>query len=94
MITVGVVVISMVISVLAAFSLAKDRVLGSQTLATVKFDLPDPGVAAVPAVVPDHRLAGPDQLGLVPADPLSDAGGAVLHLDHDRLLQLDPEGTR
>src|SRR6516225_111365 len=28
------------------------------------------------------------------AVPLSDADGAVLHLDHDRLLRLDPEGTR
>ena len=56
-------------------------------------DLPDPGLAAVPAAVPDHRHARADQQRLVPGDPVSDPGGAVLHLDHDRLFQLDPEGA-
>jgi ABC-type polysaccharide transport system permease subunit len=74
-VTVLTVSISMVISVLAAFS------------------LPGAAVAAVSSVVPDHRLARADQQLLVPGAAVSDAGCAVLYLDHDRLFQLHPEGA-
>ena len=63
-------------------------------------DLPDPGHAAVSAAVQDVRGVQrldrhpADQQMVRAADPLSDADGAVLHLDHDRLLRIDPEGTR
>ena len=62
--------------------------------------LPDPGDAAVPAALQDvrhHQRADghpADQQLVGAADPLSDADGAVLHLDHDRLLRLDPQGAR
>ena len=55
--------------------------------------LPGPAVAAVHPVVPDRRLDRPDQQLLVPGAAVSDPGGAVLHLDHDRLFQFHPEGT-
>ena len=63
-------------------------------------DLPGPRDAAVHPVVQDVRLGQrdlrhPADEPLVDADhPLSDADRAVLHLDHDRLLRLDPEGAR
>ncbi len=56
MITICVVAISMTISVLAAFSLARMGFWGSQRAQHRRVpDLPDPGVAAVPAAVPDRR---------------------------------------
>jgi multiple sugar transport system permease protein len=61
--------------------------------------LPDPRLAAIPAAVQDVR--GDRQLDGDPAHQqmvraavsLPDADGAVLHLDHDRLFRLDPEGA-
>ena len=86
-VTLCVVVISMAISVFAAFSLARIGFLGSQILATGVFlTYLIPRFAAVHPAVPDRRRARAHQQRLVPGADLSDAGGAVLHLDHDRLL--------
>ena len=51
-----------------------------------------PGFAAVYPAVPDHRRARARKQHLVPRADLSDARRAVLHLDDDRLLRLDPKG--
>ena len=62
--------------------------------------LPDPGDAAVHPAVQDVRGVQrvdrhpADQSLVGAADHLSDADRAVLHLDHDRLFRLDPEGAR
>ena len=45
------------------------------------------------ALFNEHRHPA-DQSMVGAAAALSDADGAVLHLDHDRLLRLDPEGAR
>ncbi len=95
MITVVTVVVSMVISVMAAFGLARMGFWGSSVLATGVFLS-----YLIPAsllFIPLFQILG--ALGLinnvlVPGCGVSDARGAVLHLDHDRLLQLDPEGAR
>ncbi len=50
--------------------------------------------AAVHPAVPDRQGARAAQLLLGHGAGLSDAHGAVLHLDHDRLLPVDPEGAR
>ena len=91
----------MLISVPAAFALARMRFWGSATLATGVF---------LTYLIPETLLFLPlfkmfaafgeldrnsaDQQMVCAADRLSDADGAVLHLDHDRLLRIDPEGTR
>ena len=94
-VTVCVVAITMVVSVLAAFSLGRMRFWGSGILATGIF---------LTYLVPDTLLfiplfqivksARPAQFLLEHGAGLSDADGAVLHLDHDRLFPVDPEGAR
>ena len=84
----------MVISVLAAFSLARMGFRGSKTLSTGVFltYLVPPSLLFMPL----FQIIGvdrPDQHRLVPGTAVSDAGGAVLHLDHDRLFQFRPKGT-
>ena len=85
----------MLISVPAAFALSRMKFWGSATLATGVF---------LTYLIPETLLFIPlfkmfavfnewtgieliNQL-VGAADPLSDADGAVLHLDHDRLLRL------
>ena len=93
-ITVLVVAISITISVLAAFSLARMGFWGSQALATGVFL-----TYLIPAsllFLPLFQIVG--WLGLINSFwclvlLYPTLGGAVLHLDHDRLLQLDPKGT-
>ena len=100
-VSVIVVTITMLISVPAAFALARMKFWGSATLATGVF---------LTYLIPETLLFIPlfkmfalvnEHLGIqlinrwwVLLHPLSDADGAVLHLDHDRLLRLDPEGAR
>src|SRR6185437_7890823 len=92
-VTVLTVVVSMVISVLAAFSLS-DGVLGQPDLVDRRVPhLPRAAVPAVHPAVQDYRHDRADQQFLVPGHPVSDACGAVLHVDHDRLFHLHPEGT-
>ena len=84
----------MAISVFAAFGLSRMGFKGSQTLSTGVFltYLIPPSLLFLPL----FQIVGldrPDQQLLVPGAAVSDPGGAVLHLDHDRLFQLDPEGT-
>ena len=101
MVSIFVVTITMLISVPAAFALARMRFWGSATLATGVF---------LTYLIPETLLFLPlfkmfaafgefdrnsaDQQMVCAADHLSDAHGAVLHLDHDRLLRIDPEGAR
>ena len=101
MVSIFVVTITMLISVPAAFALARMRFWGSATLATGVFlTYLIPRQPAVHSAVQD--VCGVRRLDRHPAhqpmvraaDHLSDADGAVLHLDHDRLLRLDPEGAR
>ena len=88
------VAVSMVISVLAAFSLSRMGFWGSQTLSTGVFltYLVPPSLLFIPLfqIIGQNR---PDQQLLVPGDPVSHPGSAVLHMDHDRLLQLHPAGA-
>ncbi len=101
MVSIFVVTITMLISVPAAFALARMRFWGSATLATGVF---------LTYLIPETLLFLPlfkmfaafgeftgiqliDQQMVCAADRVSDAHGAVLHLDYDRLLCLDPEGT-
>ena len=86
--------VSMVISILAAFSLSRMGFWGSQTLSTSVFltYLVPPSLLFIPLFQIIGSL-GADQPLLVPGTAVSDAGGALLHLDHDRLFQFDPEGT-
>ena len=98
-VSVFVVAITMLISVPAAFALARMKFWGSATLATGVFL-----TYLVPETllfIPLFKMFAACQTGpasscstLVGAAALSDADGAVLHLDHDRLLRLDPEGAR
>ncbi len=82
------------ISILAAFALSRMRFWGSQVLATgvfLTYLVPDTLL-----FIPLYQIVGGLGLlnsiwGLVLVYPTLD--GAVLHLDHDRLLRLDPEGT-
>ena len=85
----------MLISVPAAFALARMKFWGSATLATgvfLTYLIPET-LLFIPlfkmfAFVNEYDRHRADQ-PLVGADhPLSDADGAVLHLDHDRLLRL------
>ncbi len=93
-VTVCVVAITMVVSVLAAFSLGRMRFWGSSILATgifLTYLVPDT-LLFIPLfqIVKAHRSA---QLLLGHGAGLSDADRAVLHLDHDRLFPVDPQGT-
>ena len=101
MVSIFVVTITMLISVPAAFALARMRFWGSTTLATGVFltylipetllFMPLFKMFAVFSELTGHPA---DQPLVGAADRVSDADGAVLHLDHDRLLRLDPEGAR
>ena len=94
-VTVCVVAITMVVSVLAAFSLGRMRFWGSSILATGIF---------LTYLVPDTLLflplfqivksVGSAQLLLGHGAGLSDADGAFLHLDHDWLFPVNSEGAR
>ncbi len=56
-------------------------------------ELPDPGQPAVHSAVQDHRRTRAGEQSVVPGAAVPDAGGAVLHLDHDRLFQLGAART-
>ena len=101
MVSIFVVTITMLISVPAAFALARMRFWGSATLATgvfLTYLIPDT-LLFIPlfkmfALFGEYDRYPADQPLVRAAVHLSDADGAVLHLDHDRLLRLDPEGAR
>ena len=100
-VSIFVVTITMLISVPAAFALARMRFWGSTTLATgvfLTYLIPET-LLFIPlfkmfAVIRRLDRHPAHQQMVCAADPLSDADGAVLHLDHDRLLRFDPERTR
>ncbi|CAA9226262.1 MAG: Maltose/maltodextrin ABC transporter, permease protein MalG, partial [uncultured Acetobacteraceae bacterium] len=56
-------------------------------------DLPRAGNVAVHPAVPDRGRPRPAQLDLGAGAGLPDADRALLHLDHDRLLRLHPQGA-
>ncbi len=101
LVSIFVVTITMLISVPAAFALARMRFWGSATLATGVF---------LTYLIPDTLLFLPlfkmfvafgdldrhstDQPLVCVADRLSDTHRPVLHLDHDRLFRVDPQGAR
>ena len=94
-VTVCVVAITMVVSVLAAFSLGRMKFWGSSILATgifLTYLMPD--TLLFHPAVPDRQIGRPAQFLLGHGADLSDADGAVLYLDHDRLFPVDPQGTR
>ena len=101
MVSVVVVTVTMLISVPAAFALARMKFWGSATLATGVF---------LTYLIPDSLCSFPcsrcsrmfsDWTGIqlinrwyVLLLHLSDADRAILHLDHDRLFRVHPEGAR
>ena len=99
-VSIFVVTITMLISVPAAFALARMRFWGSATLATgvfLTYLIPET-LLFIPlfkmfAVIGDWTGIQLINRWYVLLIHLSDADGAVLHLDHDRLLRLDPEGA-
>ncbi len=101
MVSIFVVTITMLISVPAAFALARMRFWGSATLATgvfLTYLIPD-SLLFIPlfkmfAVIGDWTGIQLINRWYVLLFIYPDAHGAVLHLDHDRLFRLDPEGTR
>ena len=93
-VTLCVVAITMVVSVLAAFSLGRMKFWGSSILATgifLTYLVPD--TLLVHPAFPDRQGTRAAQLLLGHGAGLSHADGAVLHLDHDRLLPVDPQGA-
>src|SRR5262249_19095567 len=94
-VTLCVVAITMVVSILAAFSLSRMRFWGSELLATGIF---------LTYLVPDTLLFIPLfqivrglallKLLLEYGARLSHADCPLLHLDHDRIFPVDPEGAR
>ena len=94
LVTVLVVALSMVVSTLAAFALARMKFWGSGVLATgvfLTYLVPDTLL-----FIPLYQIVG--GLGLLNSiwgagAGLPDADRALLHLDHDRLLRLHPEGA-
>ena len=101
MVSIIVVTVTMLISVPAAFALARMKFWGSATLATgvfLTYLIPDT-LLFIPlfkmfAVVRRLDRDPADQPMVCAAAHLPDAHRAVLHLDHDRLFRLDPEGAR
>ena len=101
LVSIFVVTITMLISVPAAFALARMRFWGSATLATgvfLTYLIPET-LLFLPlfkmfAMFGDHDRDPADQPMVCAVDRLSDADGAVLHLDHDRLFRVDPQGAR
>ncbi len=101
LVSILVVTITMLISVPAAFALARMRFWGSATLATgvfLTYLIPD-SLLFLPlfkmfAVFGDLDRDPADQQMVRAGDRVSDADRAVLHLDHDRLFRVDPQGTR
>ena len=99
MVSIFVVTITMLISVPAAFALARMRFWGDDAPTGVFLTYLIPETLLFTPVQDVRRIRRvdrdpADQQMVCAADPLSDADGAVLHLDHDRLLRFDPEGTR
>ena len=99
--SVFVVTITMLISVPAAFALSRMKFWGSATLATgvfLTYLIPETllFIPLFKMFAVFNELTGIQLINRwwVLLHPLSDADGAVLHLDHDRLLRLDPEGAR
>ena len=100
LVSVMVVIITMLISIPAAFALARMRFWGSATLATgvfLTYLIPDtllflPLFKMFALVRRSHRHSSDRQM-VRAGDRLPDADRAVLHLDHDRLFCLDPEGA-
>ena len=101
LVSVFVVVTTMLIAVPAAFALSRMKFWGSATLATgvfLTYLIPET-LLFIPlfkmmAVFNEWTGIAADQPLVGEPDPLSDADRAVLHLDHDRLLRLDPQGAR
>ena len=99
-ISVVVVAITMLISVPAAFALARMKFWGSATLATgvfLTYLIPD-SLLFIPlfkmfALFSDLDGHPADQPLVCIALHLSDPDRAVLYLDHDRLFRFDPEGA-
>ncbi len=101
MVSIFVVTITMLISRAGCIRIGADAVLGFDD--SRDWRLPDLSHSRDAALYPavqdvrgDRRLdRHPAHQQMVrAADPLSDPDGAVLHLDHDRLLRFDPERTR